>query len=358
MFDESWLFYLGLFLLSTFLPLIAVSHHFIRLPQKKEEYRRIMEILKENKIDQESAFVLDEDNVAFKDYVLPLLFVLVFSFMGFWILFSDNAALLLLGIDYAQTKDPKGLLGLDYGRMSLLAMAMAFLGSYIWSAQYLFRRLVTVDLSPGAYYSVGLRMIVGSFTAVVFHHFIAYLPDTTAVLTVDVVPDKTLTNMIPVIGFITGMVPQRALNWMAEYFKFSATKKGEMADEMPLDMIEGITSFQKYRFSEEGIDNVQNLAQASLVELIVKTPYRPRQLVDWMAQARLCLSFKSDVVKLRKVGIRSMLGLINAGDNGRLEDLAVKAGLDPAQLKTVYDIFKNNEAIKRLAIADNCLHVV
>lgn len=360
MVHNNWLFFVGLVLVSSFLPLIAVSHLLIRLPHKRKEYQLIMKTLKENGIKRESFFVLNDDKVfvddkeslkdKVKDYLLPLLFVSVFSFMGFWILFDNKAEILLTGINYAKTTGAVP----DYGKGCLVTMAMAFLGSYLWSAQYLFRRLVTVDLCPGAYYSVGLRLIMGSFIAVAFYHFISYLPET-ALFGLDVIPDKTLKNMIPVVGFITGMVPQRAIKYMGDFFKFSTSKKENMADELPLDMIEGITSFYKYRFSEEGIDNVQNLAQASLMELIVKTPYRPRQLVDWMAQARLCLSFKSDVVKLRKVGIRTMLDLINAGDNDRLTEIAEKGKLDEVQFQTVYAIFKNNTTIKQLAVADNCL---
>lgn len=39
------------------------------------------------------------------------------------------------------------------------------------------------------------------------------------------------------------------------------------ADELPLDMIEGISLFHKSQLNEVGIDNAQNLAQANLVKL-------------------------------------------------------------------------------------------
>ena len=47
-------------------------------------------------------------------------------------------------------------------------------------------------------------------------------------------------------------------------------------------MLEGITQFHKVRLSELGIENIQNLVKASLVELILKTPYKPRQIIDWI----------------------------------------------------------------------------
>ena len=77
-----------------------------------------------------------------------------------------------------------------------------------------------------------------------------------------------------------------------------------------------------------------------------------------MAQGRLCLSFKSEVKKLRKAGIRTMLGYKIAGEEGKLDDIAQSTGLDPVYLNNVYHIFKDNPAIERLAKAENCLHVV
>ena len=35
-------------------------------------------------------------------------------------------------------------------RRGVVSIGMAFLGAYIWSLQYVFRRMMTLDLSPGA----------------------------------------------------------------------------------------------------------------------------------------------------------------------------------------------------------------
>ncbi len=351
--EESWMFFPGILLLSSFLPLTVCSYRWYRLPKKENEYKLIMEKLKEEGMEDSFTKSLVDSEYSFKDYTLPLIFVTIFSFLGFCVLFSNHADLLLSGMELVKGKE----FG-SYKTKSMIAIGMAFLGSYLWAVQYIFRRLITVDLPPGAYYSVGLRMIVGSFFALVFHHFIAALPSGEIGKTVDIVPEITMMKMLPVIAFLTGMFPQRALKYIMEYFKFTASKPENRAEELPLDLIEGMTPFHKVRLSEVGIDNVQNLAHASLVELILKTPYRPRQLVDWMAQGRLCLSFKSDVKKLRMTGIRTILGFKIAGDEGKLDDIAQSTGLDSVYLNNVYHVFKDNPAIERLAKADNCLHVV
>jgi len=164
--------------------------------------------------------------------------------------------------------------------------------------------------------------------------------------------------MTPVIAFIAGIFPQRALNYMTEYFKFSASKADKKAHELPLDMLEGITVFHKVRLSEMGIDNVQNLVKASLVELILKTPFKPRQLIDWMTQGRLCLQFKSDVKKLQDAGVRTILGFKIIGDLDKLDELAEITNLDRNRLEIVYQIIKDGPAIDRLTKAKDCLHMI
>ena len=124
-------------------------------------------------------------------------------------------------------------------------------------------------------------------------------------------------QLIPV-SFLVGIFPERALSWMKESLGRAFRKKASSAHALPLEMLEGISSFHKARLSELGIDNVQNLAQASLMELILKTPFNPRVLIDWMAQARLCMEFKDQTSKIRQAGIRTIFDLLEIAGNGPL----------------------------------------
>lgn len=131
-----------------------------------------------------------------------------------------------------------------------------------------------------------------------------------------------------------------------------------LAKVLPLEMIEGISSFQKARLSELGIDNIQNLAHGSLVEIAVKTPFKPRVVADWMAQARLCLEFKTQVNKVREAGVRSILDFLELAEAGLLEELAQRSRLDVTLLQAVYCANKDEESIKRLRAAYDILSVV
>jgi hypothetical protein len=353
--SESWLFWVGIVLLVLYLPLTVVSYLKYRLPEKEEEYRKLMIRLKEKGIEDPETISVLEEKYKWGDYMFPLFFASLFCFMGFWVLFANNADILLAGLGVGGVED------YAYSRGSLVAIGMAFLGAYVWSVQYIFRRLVTVDLPPGGYYNVGTRMVFASFVALVFYHFIRALPSgefNVSGMEADVVPDRMLYTMVPVVAFIAGTFPQRALQYMVERFKFAAIKKDKRAAELPLDMLEGVNAFHKVRLSELGIDNIQNLVEASLVELIVRTPYRPRQLVDWMAQGRLILHFKDNTRKLQGAGVRTILGFRRIGESEKLKELASISGLNPVYLEIVYKMIQDSEPIERLAKAESCLHAV
>ena len=113
-------------------------------------------------------------------------------------------------------------------------------------------------------------------------------------------------------------------------------------------MIEGLNRFHEVRLSEAGIDNAQNLAEASLVSLILKTPFGPHQLIDWIGQAQLFLEFKDDLDKLRRHGIRTAFDLKDI-DETRLGAIATAAELSDVTLQTVAERLRADPRTERLA---------
>jgi hypothetical protein len=106
-----------------------------------------------------------------------------------------------------------------------------------------------------------------------------------------------------------GMFPERAIDYMKEKIKYFSTKNMVKSDDLPLDMIEGISIYHRMRLTEIGIDNAQNLAVADLVGLMLKTPFKPSQIIDWIGQAKLYLFFKKDITALREIGIRTVFDI-------------------------------------------------
>lgn len=335
----------GIFVLCSFYTFAAISFLKHRLPKKKIEYIQIQQLLdnkkvgfsKEDKKEVDGVFKHDYDGT---DYILPVFFVTLFCVMGFYLLFSGNSPIVLGGILTGETEKK-----LSYYGLSLVSMGMAILGSYVWSIQYIVRRLITVDLAPSAYYSIGTRIIFATFVSLILRHFIAVLPEKASDMFID---------QLPAISFFTGIFPQRAMQYMQERLRIF-NPPSEKAHNLPLEMIEGISQFTKIRLAEIGIDNAQNLALANFKEMIIKTPFNPRMILDWIAQAKLYIIVKDGIAELRKVGIRNVFGLITAYSEGQvdtLDMLSEKIGTDLslvcADLKDRPDILVLIEIRKKL----------
>ena len=333
---------LGIAVLCAFFPFSVISFHRHRLPKKRREYQRIRRILGKDRATGEgepSEEVFGEEYKG-TDYILPVFFVTLFCALGFWVLFAGKPPIVLSGIFAGRfgTTDPGSL---PYSHLSLVAIGMAILGSYVWSIQYISRRLTTLDLSPGAYYNIGTRIIFASFVSVTLHHFIQSL---------NLESRKELLQLLPVIAFFTGIFPQRAMRYIQEKLLIFR-RLGKGAHELSLDMIEGMNLFNKVRLAEVGIDNAQNLAEANLEELILKTPFNPRLLVDWIAQAKLYVIFKDKISGLRRAGVRTVLDLGAACEGNGLPTLANLSEVSEEQLATVYQVISEDPDVAVMSAA-------
>ena len=106
------------------------------------------------------------------------------------------------------------------------------------------------------------------------------------------------------------------------------TRSDETLDERyPLRDLDGLNVWCQARFMEEGIEDMQNLTTANLVDLMLYTRMPIGRLVDWIDQAYLYLrvgggadGVETDRAKLRRLGIRTATDLIDACEAGRRHD--------------------------------------
>lgn len=340
---------LGNLTLSLFIPLTAFSFYRYRLGRKEEEYDKIISTLKLEETGASLSVPAIKNEYSSVDYVLPVFFSTALCLLGFTALFFGTS----FGLDSKHLLLSGTYSGLDiegYQTMSLCALTYAFLGSYIWSVQNIFRRLVTIDLPPGAYYTIGIRIILSAFIALAIRHLLYSVPGDS---------QSYAMGSLPVVAFLTGMFPERGIHYLKERVKIFSDKGIPRADNLPLDMIEGINIFHKVRLEEVGIDNAQNLAKANLVELLVRTPFKPKEIIDWIGQARLYLYFKSEVKKLRGVGIRTIFDFKIIGSaEGQLSEVAQSTEISELRLNSVYQIIKDDPGVDRLFNAANTLGVL
>jgi hypothetical protein len=330
-------------LLTSFMVITAYSFLNTRVKKKQEEYARTVGFLGIG--DGQAAFatraVIDEYDG--RSYVVPVAtatFVTLFG-MGSLLFASDlvgpeaSDRNVILTALFPETETGR-LDGLRW--QSMVVLTLAFLGAYIWSCHNIIRRLVAGDLAPIEYYNTALRMIFAPLLSLM----LAFLFEATGA-------GDAMRETMPVIAFMTGMLPGAALQYLQDRFLKLLEFSEDSAHSLSLRMIEGMNRHHEVRLGEVGIDNGQNLAEANVVELILKTPFGPDQLLDWIAQAQLYVYVKDEIRVLRRYGVRNALDLYEvATDEARLAAIAKDAGLNPLALSTVARRIGSDPRVRQL----------
>ena len=154
----------------------------------------------------------------------------------------------------------------------LSAVGYAFLGSYVFTLFHVLRGYQRRDLHPKTYNTVVVRILSAYALALV----------------VSIVYDGPTAE---VLLFFVGFMPQSALVWLKEKLSQDTGPWAAfpLREPAPLTDLEGIDLYDRTRLAEEGINNVEALAHADIVELMSSTRISAAQLVDWTDQAILYL---------------------------------------------------------------------
>lgn len=321
-------------IITTFMPLSAVSFFKAMLPKKERDYQKAMDDMGINTSKKVRDFY------APIRYVLPVGFVtLICLLAGIFFAFNSdvsdiNDSIILTGAFFGEGNK-------DLIQQSLAVASYAFLGSFIWSSFSVTVRLFNNDLVPSVYYRAGLRMIL----AVIIALIISFLVGEEGAMNV-----FKFKSSLMAIAFLTGMFPERFLTYLTNLFKRFVNPDGLNTNELSLYRIEGISMAHKERLEEIGIDNAQNLATYSLTQLCLETPYEARTLLDWIGQAKLLCYVKEDIDKLRDVGIRSVFDLVHVRrTENDLGFMADAAGISEVLLQNVNNQIQSDRGILALA---------
>ena len=153
-------------------------------------------------------------------------------------------------------------------------LKFGFLGAYSFILQMLVRRFFQSDLRPAAYANALLRLIV---VLILVSALYQILP-------------QDNPRSAAVIAFVIGFFP---LAGMQAIQRLAATALRvavpSLSPPYPLNQIDGLSVWYEARLLEEGIEDMQSLATANFVDVILHTRVPVSRLVDWVDQAHLYL---------------------------------------------------------------------
>jgi hypothetical protein len=352
-------------LLASYLPVVAYTFHRSRKQQRESEIQRVMVKLNVDP-DMRDCHTLERDAFGL---ALAVGFAFVVALVGL--------AQLLLGIEMGIAETPGLILGgifaavlaeapaaeqaemlrhlVGYQHGALLAYGMAFLGAYLWGLQYLARRYAMNDLTPAAFFNLAVRMIVAAVVGLLIYHAAYLLAGEEVLKGAERVGTKDAYGLpaLPALAFFVGMFPQRGIKWLSDKLDFIGGGQ-PLAKPLPLELIEGLDEYDRYRFSEVGIDSCHDLASAEFIPLLLRTPYHARELIDWILQAKLCVRLNGEVAPLRSVGFRTIADLMQLTDE-TMETLAKESSLSLTCLRQAVLGSRGDEELERLIHAGKIL---
>jgi hypothetical protein len=184
-----------------------------------------------------------------------------------------------------------------------------FLGAYSFVIQMLVRRYLQQDLRPSTYVSATVRFILVFILAFVI---------------ASVSPSAPVAVQFAV-AFIVGFFPIVGMQWLRNFVTVALRRVvPTLQSAYPLADLDGLNVWYEAQLLEVGVEDMQNLVTANVVDILLTTRVPIGRLVDWIDQAALVIRLpssseetpkdrddRSDInhAALRRVGIRSATDL-------------------------------------------------
>lgn len=218
-------------------------------------------------------------------------------------------ATVLLSLGWVLTLQPEALAGrrallgdIELLPSPLLAerpLQLGFIGAYFFVVNLIVRRYFQDDLRADAYLHAVTRVV-------------------SVVLIVTVLsliwPAGWSAELLAGVAFLVGIFPDTGVSLIrlivAKGLRVERLMKS-LQVTYPLSDLDGLNVWYEARLLEEGIEDMQNLGTASLVDLLLRTRIPVGRLVDWVDQAHLYLRVADENRRktLRAYGVRNATDL-------------------------------------------------
>jgi hypothetical protein len=232
----------------------------------------------------------------------------------------------------------------------LSAVGFAFLGAYFFSLQMLVRRFITRDLAPNAYTQISQRIILAIIAAWLLEYVV-----------------RLRDWQLYAAAFVFGAFPVVVWQVLAQTVKKllgSLLRIPSLQTGRPVGELSGLTVWHELRLEEEDVENVEAMASADIVEIMLSTKLPAHRIIDWIDEALLRLSLPPILdekgkrkphpleASLAECGIRTATGLVCAYyGSARAGEAGPRAMLDPDVTKDLHPV------IAEIMLQPNFRHV-
>ncbi len=156
------------------------------------------------------------------------------------------------------------------------ALRFGFMGAYVFSLQLTVRAFFQNDLRSGTYVGMVERLVV-----------VAVLVAVTYVAWTSIFEGGSQPGLA-VVAFVIGSFPLVGQEWVGQLAASKLRKRvPSVMSRHPLSEIDGMNVWYQARLLEEGIEDVQNLATANIVDVVMHSRAPVGRIVDWIDQALL-----------------------------------------------------------------------
>jgi hypothetical protein len=263
---------------------LGISPRIINAPPKSlssSQVRRITKVAKKIKTDAVTELVekisLRLDGVSLPAYCFSLILLQTIVGLSFAIPAAEVIRLGTIGTDEFIHVGVEKLA--TYGYLSTWAIESGFLGAFIYSFIDLMERIPRKDVTPRYYLNISLRYVfaaaLSSLFFLIFHQ----------AGVVSVKSDAFSLGIVAAISFIVGMFPNKYFRTVTSIVDKRLGNPGTR--DIPLANFTGISPTEASRLWEEGVDNVDQLADCSVQELYRRTRFDQNRLKNLVSRAML-----------------------------------------------------------------------
>ena len=202
------------------------------------------------------------------------------------------------------------------------ALRFGFLGAYFFLLSLLIRRYFQNDLRPGAYLAGVVRVIT----------VLVLVSGVDQVFAIGNVPAGQPYAMENAVAFVIGVFPTVGMQLLRRAVgKVTGRFRGGLEPPFSLSQLDGMDIWSESRLVEVGIEDVQHLATAHLVDVILGARIPTQRIVDWVDQSLLLLrTGLPRIDNLKEPTTYADLRALSVRTSTDLLELVGKLGLDLA----------------------------